>query len=196
MENMVMVNIELKNVKILESQSQETFCFEATMYVDGERLCRVTNGGYGGPNDYQPLPKAPAGAQNILAKRIQEIEHDLKQYVVPCSFDPSEHLTLNLELVVGDELNRYQRDKQIKKMLRNIAYVRPNGDVYTLPSKHKPTPENLKKVQTAPFWKKEFKLLNQMPMDEVRALDFFKIAEHEYIRADELSGEQALNGPR
>lgn len=44
--------ITLKNLKYAEFASEETACFEATVYVDGKAFCKAMNGGKGGPNEY------------------------------------------------------------------------------------------------------------------------------------------------
>lgn len=44
--------ITLKNVKHAAFASQETNCFEATVYVDGKSFCKVSNEGHGGPDSY------------------------------------------------------------------------------------------------------------------------------------------------
>jgi hypothetical protein len=44
------MKIELKNVKYAAFASQETSCFEATVYIDGKRAGKVRNEGHGGPN--------------------------------------------------------------------------------------------------------------------------------------------------
>jgi hypothetical protein len=44
-------NIELKNIRVLTSMSQETHCYEATLWVDGERWGTVGNAGHGGCDD-------------------------------------------------------------------------------------------------------------------------------------------------
>jgi hypothetical protein len=44
------MKVELKNVKYSAFASQETHCFEATVYIDGKRVGTVSNEGYGGPD--------------------------------------------------------------------------------------------------------------------------------------------------
>jgi|TARA_Y100000114_G_scaffold98141_1_gene91327 hypothetical protein len=41
------MKLELKNIKYYKSMSEETPCYEGTLYVDGERLGRVHNDGKG-----------------------------------------------------------------------------------------------------------------------------------------------------
>ena len=47
--------ITVRNLKIAEFASQETLCFEATIYVDGKRFCTASNQGHGGDNEFHPL---------------------------------------------------------------------------------------------------------------------------------------------
>lgn len=48
------MEITLKNVKHAVFMSQETDCFEASVYIDGKRAGKVSNDGHGGCNFYYP----------------------------------------------------------------------------------------------------------------------------------------------
>lgn len=48
------MKIELRNVKYAEFASEETRCFEATIYIDGERVGTARNAGHGGSTDIDP----------------------------------------------------------------------------------------------------------------------------------------------
>jgi hypothetical protein len=45
--------------------------------------------------------------------------------------------------------------------------------VYQVPAKFKPTRENLAKVKAAKWWGANWKLLNEMSVDEILQLDHF-----------------------
>lgn len=49
------MKLELKNIKVFSSHSQETECFSATLYVDGKRFATIDNDGWGGPNRVDPV---------------------------------------------------------------------------------------------------------------------------------------------
>lgn len=57
--------ITLKNLKHAEFASQETHCFEATVYVDGVKFCKASNEGHGGENSYWRDWKVPVGKINV-----------------------------------------------------------------------------------------------------------------------------------
>lgn len=54
-------NVELKNLKYAAFASEETSCFEATVYIDGKRFCMASNQGQGGCDSYDPLPPKGKG---------------------------------------------------------------------------------------------------------------------------------------
>lgn len=71
--------ITLRNVKYAQFASQETACFEATVYVDGRKFCHVHNDGHGGCNFYQPINGGRGG--DLDAARL-EIARQINPQVV------------------------------------------------------------------------------------------------------------------
>lgn len=49
-----MSRVELKSYKEVKSFSEETVCFQATVYVDGKKVAEVSNDGKGGPHRWHP----------------------------------------------------------------------------------------------------------------------------------------------
>lgn len=155
------MNIKIKNVKYSEFASEETHCFQATVYIDGKRAFGVKNDGHGGCDDYFPLD-----GQNgkELWEQIRKINEELGKETISW-----EHGTLqnNLELVVDDLLVNWLKQGDARKLLRKIAYIGEDGKTFTLSAKVKPTESNLAAVQKASWWKKDYVLLNNMPIEEV-----------------------------
>lgn len=46
------MKVEVKNIKHIASLSEETYCFTATLYVDGVKSGEVSNRGHGGCNEF------------------------------------------------------------------------------------------------------------------------------------------------
>ena len=46
--------MEIKNLSLNTSISEETHCFRASVYINGKRMFAASNGGKGGPNFYSP----------------------------------------------------------------------------------------------------------------------------------------------
>jgi hypothetical protein len=71
--------VTIKNLKYAAFASQETSCFEATIYVDGKRFCTARNEGHGGPDSYDGLPlkgKYFSSGEEAGAARRQ-LDHDI-----------------------------------------------------------------------------------------------------------------------
>jgi len=49
------MNVELRKVMYHEGMSDETFCFEAEIWMDGVKLADARNRGTGGSNEYYPV---------------------------------------------------------------------------------------------------------------------------------------------
>ena len=148
------MNIELKNIKHSEFASQETHCFEATLYVDGKRFCLVSNDGNGGCDNYYPIKRTDGSVYN----GVKAINKKLA----------AEHEDINLEIVVGNLVNKWLQDKEIKKILRRISYIK-NGSLYQQPARVKPTAKNLELIQKAPWWLPDNILISGLSVEDARA---------------------------
>lgn len=110
------MKIELKNIKYAAFASQETDCFEASVYLDGKRVGTVSNDGNGGCNDYYPW-------------KIKEQIDAYAATLPPQVFEDIE-LQPNADILIGDVLNAYLRLKEHKRMCRNQTVFRIPGREY------------------------------------------------------------------
>ena len=90
-----MTKIELKNVKVNRCMSEETYCFSASVWVDGIRAGEVSNRGNGGPHMYSP---------SGLEKQIDEYAKTLPDIDISYMYrDGKKHTLPNCaELVIGE----------------------------------------------------------------------------------------------
>lgn len=112
------MKIELKNVKYAEFASEETHCFEATVYLDGKRAGSVSNSGKGGCNDYHP---------HQIEERINEYAKTLP--ATKWRLDDQElEIKQDADTVVGDLLMDYLYSRDLKKALaKRILFVSKDG---------------------------------------------------------------------
>lgn len=68
------MKIELKNIKVMNSLSEETVCFSASIYVDGKKAGQASNRGHGGNTDYRFTDRE-------LEKRFEEYAKSLPSKV-------------------------------------------------------------------------------------------------------------------
>lgn len=151
------MKIELKNIKINLTFSDETTMFMADVYVNGKKTAYANNDGRGGctfynsyhaPNNDEDLRQAEAFCKALPPIRSEELNFEYDMNL--------EHFIDNL---IEDELEKKEKKKLEKKMLDTIMWGKPNGHSYTQ-VKFKVT---LAKVPTARLqeivdkYKKEFK---------------------------------------
>jgi hypothetical protein len=74
------MKIELKNVKHSKFASQETNCFEATIYIDGKKQGTADNNGHGGSTSVHP--NALYVALSAYAETLQPTVYEDKQFLL------------------------------------------------------------------------------------------------------------------
>lgn len=117
------MKIELRNVKHSEFASQETDCFEASVYIDGKRAGTVSNAGHGGCNNYHPHDLAKR--INAYAKTLPKIDmsaHGLS--------GDDRYMDQSDETLIGDLLNAYLRTRHEKRLCAKAVLYRIPGHVY------------------------------------------------------------------
>ena len=72
------MKIELKSIKFYSSMSEETFCYEGVVWVDGQKIGRVSNDGHGGSDrqDFSWAEVQRLEASLPEGKSLEEICHD------------------------------------------------------------------------------------------------------------------------
>lgn len=130
--------ITVKNLKYAAFASEETHCFEATVYVDGKKFCRTSNEGHGGPNmDY---PIGGTMAMSTLLKQIEELNKRIAATAKPpLESDPEWKQDLwkkgfrpDFEAAVMEAVDRALAAKDLKKILKKSVMIEDEGRCYTL----------------------------------------------------------------
>jgi hypothetical protein len=161
------MKLELKNVKHAAFASQETHCFEATLYVDGKRFATVSNEGHGGCNYEYPI--AP-----FTDRDIKKLNEKIAAEYPPIVFDDydgldrdNDSMPQDLDYVVGGMVNDHLLDKEIKRALRRILFIESpdSKDVYTFGA----AKDNKNLIRTKVLKKyPQAIILNDLPLEEVR----------------------------
>ena len=118
------MEIVLKNVKIYNSMSEETYCFEATLYADNKKITRVSNSGRGGSNDYDYWDK--------IEPINDWCKSNLPKWKVEYSDDKFD---TTIDMVISDLLDRHNILKDYKKAIRKgVVRIPKNlkGQSYTI----------------------------------------------------------------
>jgi hypothetical protein len=114
------MNIEIRNLKFSAFASEETNCFEATIYIDGKRAGTARNAGHGGPTDIEP--RECAERLNAYAATLPKVVSDLVDEKDPSGFftyDPTGETIVD-ELVAEALIERDLKKALAKRVLFTV----------------------------------------------------------------------------
>lgn len=115
--------IELKTIKYAAFASQETSCYSATLFVDGEKWGTVGNDGHGGADYFHGVAGRNYGHLAILNKRIAETYPKVELGQDLGEIDPT------LETVCGDLLITHLAAKDLARAFKTkLVYTRSDQD--------------------------------------------------------------------
>jgi hypothetical protein len=133
-----MLNIEIKNLKVSRSLSEETTAFTANLYVDGFHAYAVSNHGQGGCNSYYPVGKDVPSEKEIEARIVAAGKAKADDFEI-------------LDGFIGDLIDDEEARKRLSRMLKTkIVILGEHGGqpaLFTYPAKVKPTPTNIAAVK-------------------------------------------------
>lgn len=112
--------IELKNIKVAAFASEETHCYEASLYVDGVRWGVVSNDGHGGPDNFHGEGRNYNDI-TALNERIGATYPEMDLTSVGC---PGETMKECLETICGGLVNDFLMMKEAKKLVtKKVSFV-------------------------------------------------------------------------
>jgi len=155
--------IELKNIKHTAWASHETHCYQATLYVDGVKWGTVSNQGQGGGDDFH--------SENKSYDDLAELNQRIKETYEPYEYE-GYTLKKNLEMVCGDLVNQWLRDRDFSKAMKaNVLFTKPDTQgIWQLAVKKPHTLETtLTALRSA---NPQYTYLADLPVDEAKAIYF------------------------
>lgn len=157
--------IELKNIKYSGFASEETHCYQASLYIDGEKWGLVGNDGHGGPDYFHGDNGRTYSDIDRLNKALAELP--------PFQLEGSEiTLPQDLELICGGLVNEYLREKDFARAIKSkILFTKPDAQgVYQIAVKKPFTFEQTLEAVRANY--PQYTLLADMPKDQAKAVYF------------------------
>lgn len=159
------MKFELKNVKHIKSMSHETACFEATLYVNGQRSHIVGNSGRGGA----VYIKSIGGKFQSKFSRIEIMEFCEK---LPSNKRFNYEMPSSLETVIDDLFELWLSTKDLKaKLKKAVLFFADNALMEIQKGQHS-------LIDIVNHIKSNFKadnILNDMPFDDALKLYHSKI---------------------
>jgi len=134
------MKLELKNLQHSKFASHETHCFEAKLYINGVFSAQISNNGQGGSNYVW------------WEKGVPISEKELEEYLTTNvdTLDPTHNkewsdLKYDLEIWVGNELNRILVSRRLKRDLKKKILFKKGKEVWEWKSNIPITPSLIEK---------------------------------------------------
>jgi len=117
--------IQLKNIKYAAFASEETHCYEASVYFDGKKVGTVSNDGHGGGDYEYPTDKAAWAKLNAYIKTLPETVTTM-----PDHKDPSKFFSYaeSLEGVCHELVNEFLIARDLKRALSKKVLFQKIGN--------------------------------------------------------------------
>ena len=145
------MKLEVKNVQVAKFASQETLCYQATVYIDGKPKFTAENQGQGGPSLFH---QTKDGTREDIAAA--------EAYCSSLPNDPSEFFEegcpIDLDYAVTTLVTRSQEVRWLKGRLSGKVWGE-KGDGKICSWNYKPTPDHLAGIR-AKF--PDIPLINEM----------------------------------
>ena len=109
------MKLELKNIKHTAWASEETHCYQASLYVDGKPVAIVSNDGHGGADRDYPHPKLK-GDYRAQMRDVSRYFSGLRRTAVT-EWSP-EGMEQCLEFWCADQVNDWLSARELKSKLR------------------------------------------------------------------------------
>ena len=122
------IKVELRNVKYAAFASQETSCFEATVYMDGRKSLTVRNGGTGGDNYWYDIIPGATKELKAYAATLPPVDYD------------GTKLDMDAGLLVGELLDAWLVERDVKrKLAKSVCFTKKGAvGVFTFSVKYSP----------------------------------------------------------
>ena len=155
------MKLQLKAIKHTEWASEETHCYQASLYIDGKPVAIVSNDGHGGCDRDYAHPKFK-GDYRATMKAVHEYFKSLPN-TDACNLFP-DGMAQQLEYWCGDQVNQWLSERELKRKFKSHVLFKFKNKDGIYQSTSRPTVE----VGEEGFGYME--ILNDMPFDEALAI--------------------------
>ncbi len=152
------MKLELKNIKHTAWASQETHCYQASLYVDGDPVAIVSNDGHGGADRYYDHPKFKGFGEVAWYDKMQEVHEYFKSLPNIPSEWCADGLPQKLEYWCAEQVDDWLSARELKSRLKKQFLFQFADKVGVFA--HKTRPSRAHKAT----------ILNDLPFDEALSI--------------------------
>jgi len=155
------MKLELKNIKHANWASEETQCYDAVLYVNGEPFLMVSNEGRGGADrdDQDPRFKGDFTSKYGALREYCREAYKFKGF-------RDTWINGSIELACHTLLEEHLEAKFYKKVLKQVCFVDDNGDLLSFPKKVKPSLTIYNTIREQRDDLKNVTFLNELSFDD------------------------------
>jgi len=121
------MKFEIKNLKIAEFASEETTCYQATIYVDGVRSILASNDGHGGPDNFYAYSPHGRPANNKEVTSFETAMAAVAEHcktLPPYKLDDDFSMPWDLQLLIADQMNQVEGRKHLMRSMKSkVVYI-------------------------------------------------------------------------
>jgi len=166
------MKLQLKAIKHTEWASEETHCYQASLYIDGKPVAIVSNDGHGGCDREYPHPKFKLDSTEgaLPFHRAMKAVHE---YFKSLPNEPSEWsedgFAQSLEGWCGDQVNEFLSSRELKRKFKSHVLVQLKYKEGIFQTKYHPTVTKGEWIIDKQAGETR-RILNDMPFDEALAI--------------------------
>ena len=160
------MKLELKNIKHTAWASEETHCYQASLYVNGKPVAIVSNDGRGGTDRDYPHPKIEPHTYRFVMTEVHAYFKSLPNTPSEWNEDGMEQC---LEFWCADQVNDWLSARELKKKLKShvLFQFKYKDGIYQ--SKYHPTVTQGEWVINKQSGETR-RILNDMPFEDALAI--------------------------
>ena len=160
------MKLQLKAIKHTEWASEETHCYQASLFVDGKPVAIVSNDGHGGCDRDYDHPKFK-GDYRATMKAVHDYFKTLPK-TDPCEWMP-DGMEQQLEFWCADQVNEFLCSRELKRKFKSHVVYQRKGTDALYQTKYHPTVTKGEWIidKQAGMTRR---ILNDMPFDEALTL--------------------------
>ena len=159
------MKLELKNIKHTAWASEETHCYQASLYVDGKPFAIVSNDGHGGCDRDYAHPKFKGDYFDMF----RYVEAHFKSLPNTPSEWNEDGMEQRLEFWCADQVNDWLSARELKKKLKSHVLFQLKYKDGVFQTKFHPTVTNGEWVINKQAGQTR-RILNDLPFDEALAI--------------------------
>lgn len=120
------MKLEMKSIKHSAFASQETYCYEGYVYIDGKKAIYVSNDGHGGSDRQYTEDRVP---HTIIREVDEWCKKNLPKWKMSSDGDDPKEYDTDFEMWCHNQVTKFIRRKDLKRDLNKCVIFFQDGEL-------------------------------------------------------------------